>query len=322
MRTEGRPYDGTEIRIVGDDDQPLPAGQVGSVIVNGPSRFLGFLNNDDLTRESLTDWGGYRTGDLGMLDEDGHFIYVGRSKDIIRRGGVTVVPAEVEPVILRHPDVHEVAIVPLPDDRLGERACAAIIAEARPHRPHACRAAGVPRRRGRGQVHVAGVRRGVRGVPAHAVAEGRQARRRQADPRALADHRVSADATQARPACCGGCTRIIDGPDAASCVELLADDLRFSVVFSTGPGAAAGLRRRPAGVRRLPRAARDAGLDASRAGGVGAPRGRRDVELVLGETRQDGATVASFVAAVRLTPDGLIDRYIVGRSPAVLFGLG
>jgi len=129
MRTEGRPYDGTEIRILGDDDQPLPPGQIGSVIVNGPSRFLGFLNNDDLTRESLTEWGGYRTGDLGMLDEDGHFIYVGRDKDIIRRGGVTIVPAEVEPVILRHPDVHEVAIVPLPDDRLGERACAAIIAE-------------------------------------------------------------------------------------------------------------------------------------------------------------------------------------------------
>jgi cyclohexanecarboxylate-CoA ligase len=129
MRTEGRPYDGTEIRIVGEEDQPLPPGQIGSVIVNGPSRFLGFLNNDDLTRESLTEWGGYRTGDLGMLDEDGHFIYVGRDKDIIRRGGVTIVPAEVEPVILRHPAVHEVAIVPLPDDRLGERACAAIITE-------------------------------------------------------------------------------------------------------------------------------------------------------------------------------------------------
>ena len=127
MRTEGRPYDGTEIRIVGDDGQPLPAGQVGEVIVNGPSRFLGFLNNDDLTRESLTDWGGYRTGDLGSLDEDGHFIYVGRSKDIIRRGGITVVPAEIEPVIQRHPAVREVAVVPLPDDRLGERACAALI---------------------------------------------------------------------------------------------------------------------------------------------------------------------------------------------------
>jgi len=128
MRTEGRPYDGTEIRIVGEDGQPLPAGEVGAVIVNGPSRFLGFFRNDDLTRASLTPWGGYATGDLGMLDEDGHFIYVGRSKDIIRRGGVTIVPAEIEPVILRHPAVREVAIVPIPDDRLGERACAAIIA--------------------------------------------------------------------------------------------------------------------------------------------------------------------------------------------------
>ena len=128
VRTEGRPYDGTEIRIVDSDENPVPPETVGSVIVNGPSRFLGFLNNDELTRESLTDWGGYRTGDLGSLDEDGQFVYVGRSKDIIRRGGVTIVPAEVEPVILSHPAVHEVAIVPLPDERLGERACAAIIA--------------------------------------------------------------------------------------------------------------------------------------------------------------------------------------------------
>ena len=127
ITTEGRPYDGTEIRILGADDAPLPAGEVGAVVVNGPSRFLGFLGNDDLTRDSLTGWGGYRTGDLGYLDEDGHLVYVGRSKDIIRRGGVTVVPAELEPVLLRHPAVHDVAVVPLPDERLGERACAALI---------------------------------------------------------------------------------------------------------------------------------------------------------------------------------------------------
>jgi acyl-CoA synthetase (AMP-forming)/AMP-acid ligase II len=130
LTTEGRPYDGTEIRVVDDETgESLPAGTVGAVIVNGPSRFLGFFNNDDLTQASLTDWGGYRTGDLGLLDEAGHFVYVGRSKDIIRRGGVTIVPSEVEPVILRHPAVQEVAIVPLPDERLGERACAAIIAK-------------------------------------------------------------------------------------------------------------------------------------------------------------------------------------------------
>jgi acyl-CoA synthetase (AMP-forming)/AMP-acid ligase II len=130
LTTEGRPYDGTEIRILGGDEVPLPPGEVGDVVVNGPSRFLFFLGNDELTRDSLTDWGGYRTGDLGYLDDDGHLVYVGRRKDIIRRGGVTVVPAEVEPVLMRHPAVHEAAVVPVPDERLGERACAALIVES------------------------------------------------------------------------------------------------------------------------------------------------------------------------------------------------
>jgi cyclohexanecarboxylate-CoA ligase len=133
LTTEGRPYDGTEMRVVDRAGAPLPPGEVGEVVVNGPSRFLFFLGNDELTRESLTDWGGYRTGDLGYLDEDGHLVYVGRRKDIIRRGGVTVVPAEIEPILLRHPAVHEAAVVPLPDERLGERACAALILE-RGHR--------------------------------------------------------------------------------------------------------------------------------------------------------------------------------------------
>src|SRR4051812_10673215 len=127
LTTEGRPYAGTLIRVVDGQGAPLPAGEVGDVVVNGPSRFLFFLGNDALTRASLTAWGGYRTGDLGSLDEDGHLVYAGRSEDIIRRGGVTVVPAEVEPVLLRHPAVHEAAVVALPDDRLGERACAALI---------------------------------------------------------------------------------------------------------------------------------------------------------------------------------------------------
>src|SRR3954464_11695424 len=131
LRTEGRPYDGTEIRIVDEETgEPVAPSPVGAAASSGPSRFLGFFNNDELTRQSLTEWGGYRTGDLGLLDEDGHFVYVGRSKDIIRRGGVTIVPAEVEPVLMRHPAVQEAAIVPLPDDRLGERACAAIIARS------------------------------------------------------------------------------------------------------------------------------------------------------------------------------------------------
>lgn len=127
LTTQGRPYRGTDIRILGADGSPLPPGQSGEVVVNGPSRFLGFLNNDELTRASLTESGHYRTGDVGLIDEDGHFVYIGRSKDIIRRGGVTIVPAEVEPVLLRHPAVHEAALVGIPDERLGERICAAVI---------------------------------------------------------------------------------------------------------------------------------------------------------------------------------------------------
>jgi len=132
IQTEGRPFPGTEIKILDPNDldgQPLPPGQTGAIVVNGPSRFLGFLANEKLTRESLTPWGGYRTGDIGYLDADGHLVYRGRSKDIIRRGGITLVSAEIEAAVLRHPAVREVAVVPLPDDRLGERACAAVILE-------------------------------------------------------------------------------------------------------------------------------------------------------------------------------------------------
>jgi cyclohexanecarboxylate-CoA ligase len=128
-KTEGRPFEGTQLRIVRTDGSDAAPEEVGAVVVNGPSRFLGFLGNDELTRQSLTPWGGYVTGDLGYLDEAGHLVYVGRSKDVIRRGGVTIVPAEIEPVLMRHPAIHEAAVVPVPDDRLGERACAAIIVE-------------------------------------------------------------------------------------------------------------------------------------------------------------------------------------------------
>jgi cyclohexanecarboxylate-CoA ligase len=129
VKTEGRPYEGTRLRILRPDGTDAEPGEIGEVVVNGPSRFLGFLGNDELTRKSLADWGGYVTGDLGYLDEDGHLVYVGRNKDIIRRGGVTIVPAEIEPVLIRHPAIREAVVVPMPDDRLGERACAAVIAE-------------------------------------------------------------------------------------------------------------------------------------------------------------------------------------------------
>ncbi len=127
LETDGLPLDGTDLRILDADDRRLPPGAQGHVVINGPSRFLGFLRNDELTRASLTAWGGYRTGDIGTLDADGYMTYIGRDKDIIRRGGMTIVPTEVEAVLLGHPAVREAVVVGIDDDRLGERACAALI---------------------------------------------------------------------------------------------------------------------------------------------------------------------------------------------------
>jgi acyl-coenzyme A synthetase/AMP-(fatty) acid ligase len=127
VKTDGLPFDGTDVRILDTEDRELPRGTPGQVVINGPSRFLGFLGNEDLTRASLTDWGGYRTGDIGTVDADGYMTFIGRDKDIIRRGGVTIVPTEIEPTLLGHPAVREVALVAYDDERLGERACAALL---------------------------------------------------------------------------------------------------------------------------------------------------------------------------------------------------
>jgi cyclohexanecarboxylate-CoA ligase len=127
LKTEGPPYRGTEVRIVDSAGDPLPRGEQGMVEINGPSRMIAFLGNEDLTRDLIAPWGGYRTGDNGYLDEDGHLVYLGRSKDTIERAGVQIVPADVEPTVLEHPAIREVALVPLPHDRLGETVCAAII---------------------------------------------------------------------------------------------------------------------------------------------------------------------------------------------------
>lgn len=127
LNRDGRPYPGTEIRIVDGQGAPLPPGQTGEVQVRGPSRCFGYYRAAELTRAAMTADGFFRTGDLGSLDADGYFSFAGREKEIIRRGGVTIVPGEVEAVLLEHPRVDRVAIVALPDPRMGERACACVI---------------------------------------------------------------------------------------------------------------------------------------------------------------------------------------------------
>jgi acyl-CoA synthetase (AMP-forming)/AMP-acid ligase II len=125
--TEGRALPGTELRICDDEDRDLPTGSQGNILVRGPNRFLGYFRNDELNRASLTADGFFRTGDVGFVDDTGLLTFVSRSKDIIRRGGVTVTPADVEAALRSHPRIADVAVIGLPDPRLGERACACVI---------------------------------------------------------------------------------------------------------------------------------------------------------------------------------------------------
>ena len=125
--TEGRPLPAAEVVICDDDDHPLPAGVKGNVLVRGPNRFLGYYNDPELTAISLTDDGFFRTGDIGFVDAACYMTFVSRNKDIIRRGGVTVVPSEVEAALRPHPRISDISVIPVPDARLGERACACVI---------------------------------------------------------------------------------------------------------------------------------------------------------------------------------------------------
>jgi acyl-CoA synthetase (AMP-forming)/AMP-acid ligase II len=127
LSSEGRPLPGAEVMICDDDGNELPAGRKGNVLVRGPNRFLGYFNDAELTGESLTGEGFFRTGDIGFVDAAGYMSFVSRSKDIIRRGGVTVVPSEVEAALRPHPRLSDIAVIAVPDERLGERACACVI---------------------------------------------------------------------------------------------------------------------------------------------------------------------------------------------------
>jgi 3-phosphoshikimate 1-carboxyvinyltransferase len=129
-RADGRVLDGITLRTTDDDGNVLPAGEEGNFEVLTPTLFQGYLNRPELTAEAVTPDGYYRTGDLARVDRDGYLKITGRVKDVINRGGEKVPVVEVEQVLYLHPAVREVAIVGMPDPRLGERACAFVVVEA------------------------------------------------------------------------------------------------------------------------------------------------------------------------------------------------
>jgi cyclohexanecarboxylate-CoA ligase len=128
--TDGRPLAGVEIRVVDEHGRPLRAGSEGHFEVRTDCLFEGYLNRPEFTAEAVTEDGFYRPGDLARIDERGYLRITGRVKDVINRGGEKVPVAEIEQLLYAHPAVRDVAIVAMPDERLGERACAFVVLES------------------------------------------------------------------------------------------------------------------------------------------------------------------------------------------------
>ena len=118
-----------ELGILDDDDKVLAQGATGEICIRSICNFNGYWNNDAATEAAFTADGWFRSGDLGYLDEDAYLFIVDRKKDIIIRGGENISCIEVEGAIYGHPDVAEVSVFGLPDERFGEVPAAVYQAE-------------------------------------------------------------------------------------------------------------------------------------------------------------------------------------------------
>ena len=127
--SDGTPVDWMEIRVIDEQGNGVAVGESGDLQCRGPSQALGYFYRDDLYAAASPDGDWFDTGDVARLRPDGGIRIVGRTKDLVIRGGENVPVAEVEDLLLRHPAVTEVAVIAMPDERLGERACAVVTAE-------------------------------------------------------------------------------------------------------------------------------------------------------------------------------------------------
>jgi len=126
--TIGRCVDGMGLRLLDPDGNDVAPGEQGEIAAFGPSVHLGYNKNPGANAEAFTDDGWFRTGDLGeFADGKGNVRIVGRSKEIINRGGKKFFPREVEEILYTHPKVLHAAMVGVPDPRLGERNCLCLI---------------------------------------------------------------------------------------------------------------------------------------------------------------------------------------------------
>lgn len=126
--TDGRPAGSADVRVVDPAGAPVAVGEEGDLVIRGPGLFKGYFERPDLDEESFTADGYLKTGDRArLLDARGDIRICGRTKDIIIRGGENIPVVEIENVLLAHPAIREIALVPLPHERLGETACACVV---------------------------------------------------------------------------------------------------------------------------------------------------------------------------------------------------
>jgi len=122
----GQPVPFLQVRVVDEDGQRVPPGQVGELVCKGPVVMQGYFSNPKATQEAIRD-GWLHTGDLARMDEEGYFYIVDRKKDMLVSGGENIYPREVEEVLYTHPEISDAAVVGVPDDVWGESVKAFVV---------------------------------------------------------------------------------------------------------------------------------------------------------------------------------------------------
>lgn len=122
----GKPVQLVEFRIVDDSGTDVADGEIGELLIRGPNVFTGYWNNPQATAEALHD-GWFHTGDLAKRDDEGYYTLVDRKKDMVITGGENVYSMEVEQAIQSHPDIADVAVIGIPDEKWGEAVTAVVV---------------------------------------------------------------------------------------------------------------------------------------------------------------------------------------------------